>query len=52
MRGPAKERTMPPVAVPAFVKIALGALGAAAIVHWALKEVRRINERDVADATA
>jgi len=35
---------MPPIAIPAAVKIALGALGAAAAVHWLIKEVRRINE--------
>jgi hypothetical protein len=35
---------MPPIAVPAAVKLALGAIGAAAVVHWVVKEVRRINE--------
>jgi hypothetical protein len=35
---------MPPVAIPAAVKLVLGAIGAAAIVHWVVKEVRRINE--------
>jgi hypothetical protein len=35
---------MPPIAIPAAVKIALGALGAAAALHWLIKEVRRINE--------
>jgi len=35
---------MPPIAIPAAVKIALGALGAAAVVRWVVKEVRRINE--------
>ena len=35
---------MPPVAIPAIIKVALGAVGAAAVVHWAVKEVRRINE--------
>jgi hypothetical protein len=34
---------MPPFAIPAIVKVALGALGAAAIVYWAVKEMRRIN---------
>jgi hypothetical protein len=29
--------------IPPLVKWTLGALGAAAIVHWAVKEVRRIN---------
>ncbi len=33
-----------PVVFPHLVKIALGALGAAAVVHWAIKEARRINE--------
>jgi hypothetical protein len=35
---------MPPVAIPAIVKFALGAVGAAAVVHWVVKEVRRVNE--------
>jgi len=35
---------MPPIAIPAVVKVALGAIGAAAVVHWVVKEVRRINE--------
>jgi len=35
---------MPPLAIPAIVKVALGAIGAAAVVHWVVKEVRRINE--------
>jgi hypothetical protein len=35
---------MPPIAIPAVVKLALGAIGAAAVVHWVVKEVRRINE--------
>ena len=34
---------MPPAVAP-LVKLALGALGGAAIIHWAAKEVRRINE--------
>jgi hypothetical protein len=34
---------MPPLIIPPLVKIAFGALGAAAIVHWAVKEIRRIN---------
>jgi hypothetical protein len=34
---------MPPLFVPPLVKIALGAVGAAAVVHWVVKEVRRIN---------
>lgn len=35
---------MPPFAIPAAIKLVLGAVGAAAIVHWVVKEVRRINE--------
>jgi hypothetical protein len=35
---------MPPVAIPAVIKLALGAIGAAAVVHWVVREVRRINE--------
>jgi hypothetical protein len=35
---------MPPIAIPAAVKLVLGAIGAAAVVHWVVKEVRRINE--------
>ena len=35
---------MPPIAIPAVVKLALGAIGAAAVVHWVVREVRRINE--------
>ena len=34
---------MPPLVIPPLVKIALGVLGAGAIVHWVVKEVRRIN---------
>jgi hypothetical protein len=34
---------MPPLFVPPLVKVALGTAGAAAIVHWLVKEVRRIN---------
>ena len=30
--------------IPPLVKWTLGALGAAAVVHWVVKEVRRINE--------
>jgi hypothetical protein len=32
-----------PFVIPSLVKIAFGAVGAAAIVHWVVKEVRRIN---------
>ncbi len=35
---------MPPIAIPAAVKFVLGTVGAAAVVHWLVKEVRRINE--------
>jgi len=35
---------MPPIAIPAAVKLLLGTIGAAAVVHWVVKEVRRINE--------
>ena len=34
---------MPPVLFPQLVKFALGAFGAAAAVHWVVKEARRIN---------
>jgi hypothetical protein len=35
---------MPPFIIPPLVKFALGAAGAAAIVHWAVREARRIGE--------
>jgi len=35
---------MPPIAIPAAAKLVLGAIGASAVVHWIVKEVRRINE--------
>jgi hypothetical protein len=35
---------MPPLVVPSLVKIALGVVGAAAVVHWAVREVRRLGE--------
>jgi hypothetical protein len=35
---------MPPLVVPSLVKLALGAVGAAAVVHWAVKEARRFAE--------
>jgi hypothetical protein len=34
---------MPPLFVPPLVKIALGTLGAAAMLHWLVKEMRRLN---------
>ena len=37
--------------IPPLVKWTLGALGAAAVVHWVVKEVRRVNaELDEAKA--
>jgi len=37
--------------IPPLVKWTLGALGAAAVVHWVVKEVRRVNgELDQAKA--
>ena len=39
-----KETPMPPLIFSPLIKLALGALGAGALVHWAVKEVRRINE--------
>jgi hypothetical protein len=35
---------MPPLIIPPLVKLALGATGAAAVVHWAVKEARRFNK--------
>jgi hypothetical protein len=35
---------MPPVFVPPLVKWALAAIGGAAILHWAAREIRRVNE--------
>jgi hypothetical protein len=35
---------MPPLVIPPLVKLALGAAGAAAIVHWAVKEARRFGQ--------
>ena len=35
---------MPPLIVPPLVKFVLGAAGAAALVHWAVKEARRIGQ--------
>ena len=34
---------MPPLVIPSLVKFALGAAGAATLVPWVVKEVRRIN---------
>jgi hypothetical protein len=35
---------MPPLIVTPLIKAAFGALGAAAVLHWVVKEVRRIND--------
>ena len=35
---------MPPLVIPPLVKLALGAAGVAAAVHWAVKEARRFNQ--------
>ena len=35
---------MPPFVIPPLVKLALAALGAAAVAHWAAREMRRIND--------
>jgi hypothetical protein len=35
---------MPPLVIPPLVKFALGTVGAAALVHWAVKEARRFAE--------
>jgi len=35
---------MPPLVIPPLVKWTLATLGGAAIVHWVVKEVRRVNE--------
>jgi hypothetical protein len=34
---------MPPLVIPPLVKVALAVLGAGAVIHWVVKEVRRIN---------
>jgi hypothetical protein len=34
---------MPPILIPALARIAIGALGAGAAMHWIVKEFRRIN---------
>jgi hypothetical protein len=34
---------MPPFFIPPLVKLALGALGAGAVVGWVIKEARRLN---------
>jgi hypothetical protein len=35
---------MPPILIPPLVKWTLVALGGTVVVHWVVKEVRRINE--------
>jgi hypothetical protein len=35
---------MPPFVIPPLIKIALTVFGTAAVVHWVVKEVRRVNE--------
>jgi hypothetical protein len=35
---------MPPFLISPLMKFALGAFGAAAVVHWTVREVRRIND--------
>ena len=35
---------MPPIVIPPLVKVALGMLGAGAVIHWVAKEMRRVNE--------
>ena len=39
-----QERLMPPVIFASIAKVALGALGAGAVIHWLNKEIRRIND--------
>ena len=35
---------MPPFVISPLLKIVFGAAGAAAVVHWVVKEVRRVND--------
>ncbi|HEY6992917.1 MAG TPA: hypothetical protein VH397_04340 [Xanthobacteraceae bacterium] len=35
---------MPPFVIPPLVKLTLAVLGAGAVVHWVVKEARRINQ--------
>jgi hypothetical protein len=35
---------MPPIVFSSIAKVALGMLGAGAVVHWMNKEIRRIND--------
>ena len=34
---------MPPVMLPPLMKWALATVGGAAVVHWAVREIRRVN---------
>jgi hypothetical protein len=34
---------MPPLVIPPLVKLVFGVLGAGVVIHWVVKEVRRIN---------
>jgi hypothetical protein len=44
---------MPPILVSPLVKWTFAALGGAVVVHWVVKEVRRVNEElDARRATA
>jgi hypothetical protein len=42
---------MPPIVIPPLVKWTLAAFGAAAVVHWVVKEVRRVNAELDKEAT-
>ena len=35
---------MPPVVFSSIAKVALGVLGAGAVIHWLNKEIRRVNQ--------
>ena len=35
---------MPPMMIPPLVRWALAAIGGAAMAHWAMREMRRVNE--------
>ena len=35
---------MPQFIIPPLIKVALGVIGASAVIHWAVSEMRRINE--------
>jgi hypothetical protein len=42
--GHRKEPVMPPILLSPLVKWTLAAVGGAMVVHWVVKEARRINE--------